>query len=156
MKDVPKPFLVLGLAPVAVVWGLGLAALLAGVDWAWICLHVQTVFTAVLCSALGGVQWGVVLAGQMGRPGPLDSRAKAMLAFGVVPALLAWLVVIGVPFIGLWWMWPMLMIGLVSTTYFADIQAREAGLLPDWYLALRKVMTIGVQTGLAISLGAAL
>ena len=26
MKDVPKPFLMLGLAPVAVVWGLGLAA----------------------------------------------------------------------------------------------------------------------------------
>ncbi|MCB9959064.1 MAG: DUF3429 domain-containing protein [Rhodospirillaceae bacterium] len=157
MKDVPKPFLVLGLAAIVPIWALGLAALLvAEADWAWVFLQFQTVFAAVLCSALGAVHWGLVLAGQARRPGPLDGRAKGMLVYGLIPALLGWLVVVGVPFFGQWWMWPLLMIALVSGTYLADIQARDAGLLPDWYLALRKIVTIGAQTGLAISLGATL
>ena len=172
MTSIPKPFQFLGYGGLVPFWALGLGALFVRTpDWAFVLLQAQIVYAATIVSFLGAVHWGLVLA-ELNRietaederayranlpPGnTLDGRASAMLVYGIVPAVMAWLIVIGVPFLGLWWMWPMLMIGLLASAYLADIQARDAGILPAWYLRLRKHLTLGAQAALAVSLIATL
>ena len=170
MHEIPRPFLFLGLGGLVPFWVLGIGAFVVPApDWAFVLLQSQIVYAATVTSFLGAVHWGLVLA-DLNRirtpeeeaarraklpPGnTLDGRASAMLVYGIVPAVMAWLIVVGVPFFGLWWMWPLLMIGLLASAYLADIQARDAGLLPAWYLRLRKILTLGAQGGLAVSLAA--
>ena len=154
MNEIPKPFLYLGLGGLLPFWALGIGALyVQTAEWAFVLLQAQTVYAATIISFLGAVQWGLVL-GDLHNGVALDRRAVGMLAYSVVPSVLGWLIVVIVPLLGAWWMWPLLMIGMLASTYLADIQARDAGFLPDWYLRLRKILTLGAQGGLAFSLAA--
>ena len=154
-KDIPRLPLWLGLGGLVPFWIAGVGIWIVAAPWALLLLYAQLAYAALITSFLGAVHWGVVLGRAAALAEPhLDPRAPTMLVWGVVPALAAWVIILGTPFVGVVWLGPLLMIVLLATAYFADIQAANAGLMPPWYLRLRKILTIGAQTGLALGVAA--
>ena len=64
----------------------------------------------------------------------------------MTPALLAWLAALMNPVPAV-----LTLIVGVAAAYFMDLRARDQGWFPDWYLALRKHLTLAVIVSLAAS-----
>ena len=157
-RTIPRLPLWLGLGGLVPFWVAGIGIwVVASREWAFFLLHAQMAYAAVITSFLGAVHWGVVLGRAAALAEPrLDPPAPTMLVWGVAPALMAWAIILVTPFLGIVWLGPLLMIVLLAMAYFADIQVGNAGLVPPWYLRLRKILTIGAQTAVALGLAATL
>jgi hypothetical protein len=145
LGDVPFPARVLGLGGVipfaacsAIFWMMFDTAPF----WAWKALEAQLFYGAVILSFLGAVHWGSVLT-----DGAAAEQIWFRLGWSVTPALLAWLAALMNPVPAVL----TLIVGMAAA-YFMDLRAREQGWFPDWYLALRKVLTLLVVASLAVSL----
>lgn len=141
LSDVPLPALVLGLA--------GLIPFLAGAVAVWlfepmaarVAQDMQVAYATVILSFLGAVHWGAAL----GRPD--GARSWGWMGWSVTPALLAWFSVMMAPGSAL-----MALMACYLAAFAVDMQAVKKGLLPLWYLSLRRVLT----TGAFLCLGATL
>lgn len=97
-------------------------------------------YGAVILSFLGGVHWGLVLRGGGG-------RAPAMLAIGVVPALVGWVTLL-LPFETA----VAVQVAAFGGFWLYEHRALGPGILPPAYLGLRRVLTLVVVASLGIAL----
>lgn len=109
----------------------------------------QTFYAAVILSFMGGVRWGLAMAGDLPpRFGPLT--------LSVIPALMAWaalLILMMLPGAGTIGALVLLIVGFLGLLW-SDIQASRSGTAPAWYSRLRLPLTAIVVTSLAASLAA--
>lgn len=141
LSDVPLPALVLGLG--------GLIPFVAGGVAVWvfdpaagrIAQDMQVAYAALILSFLGAVHWGAAF----GRPD--GARSWGWMGWSVTPALLAWFSVMLAPGAAI-----MALMACLLAAFAVDMQAVRQGLLPLWYLALRRVLTTGAFLGLGATL----
>lgn len=145
LSNVPLPALVLGLGGL-IPFMAGSAAFWALYEseafWAWKAFEAQLFYGAAILSFLGAVHWGAAL-----KDAAEDPALWLRLSWGVVPSLLAWLASLMNPAPAV-----LTLIVGVAAAYFMDLRARDQGWFPNWYLDLRKVLTLGVLLCLGMSL----
>lgn len=135
-------------------WGLGLLALLPFIAGAYVAiggtaeaadraLDWLLVYATTIVSFIGGIQWGLQIAGK---------RARLVdMTIAVCPALIAW--------IGVMWVEPwrfVLIIVALALAWLADENGRHQGWMPLYLLILRRVLSITVLVCLAIIAGSVL
>lgn len=98
-------------------------------------------YGAVILAFLGAVHWGAAL--RMGE-GAADWRR---LGWSVLPSLIGWLALLIAPAAG----FVLLILGLAAA-FLVDVRAIHGAVLPGWYLALRRVLTIGASSALLLAL----
>ena len=109
---------------------------------AWLALLA---YAAVIASFMGAVHWGLALHGL--DTGGLTPPVLRQPGFSVVPALVAWLALLSpAP-----WVLVVLII-LFPLIYLQDKRAAARGLAPDWYLDLRRPLTVLVEIPLIAAL----
>ena len=141
LSEVPLPALVLGLG--------GLIPFLAGAVAVWlfepmaarVAQDMQVAYATVILSFLGAVHWGAALSR------PEGAHSWGWMGWSVTPALLAWFSVMMAPESAL-----MALMSSYLAAFAVDMQAVKKGLLPLWYLSLRRLLT----TGAFLCLGATL
>ncbi len=99
-------------------------------------------YGAVILAFLGAVHWGAALRG--GDAAAADWRR---LGWSVLPSLIGWVALLVAPAAGL----VLLVLGLVAA-FVVDLRAVRGGMLPGWYPALRRVLTIGALSALLLAL----
>ena len=126
-----------GLAPIA----LCVAFAWFSEEWRWTALASGFAYASLIFSFLGGLWWGLASA-------PGARAPKWVFAASVIPSLLAlglylpW--IFGQPWPGpsLFWL------GLaILLSPMVDRQLVEAGIAPDWWMALRVPLSIGLGVG---------
>ena len=114
-------------------------------------------YGAVILAFLGGVHWGLALetAPAIVAPG-LAATNRRRLALGVVPSLIGWAALL-IPLVASSLIAIVLLImGYLGTTLI-EAQARQAGVMPTGYMALRWVLSaVVVLCLLAVLLARAL
>lgn len=108
-------------------------------------LTALAAYAAVILSFLGGVRWGAVL----GDPAALSRWTP--LGLSVLPSLVAWAALLLPPAP----MMTLLLAGLIGQ-FVLDTRAASRGELPDWYAALRVILTVGASACVAAGLVAAI
>lgn len=106
--------------------------------------YVACGYGAVILSFLGGIHWGLVLAG--GDRGNVEAKDAPWLVVGVLPALVGWGALMIAGSVGL--------LALAIAFYgmfLVDRQAARKGVAPDWYPALRRPLSIVVIVSLAFA-----
>ena len=100
---------------------------------------VGTAYGAVILSFLGAVHWGLAMQ---------DDRSPYWYVWSITPALFGFasLLLSDVK------MQIVALIPLFALTWWVDRQAANHDLIPDWYMRLRSVLTIGAVIGLATML----
>jgi hypothetical protein len=130
-----------GLVPLAVltIWLAGIP-----VDHVWrdMTIRLLTTYSALVLTFLGGARWGVALGGSL-------ARAGRDIALGVLPALLAWIVLFIPPQYGF---------GLLAVAFAAqgawDTLAGQAGTLPPWFARLRMQLTAVAVVAMIVAFAA--
>ncbi|HET8726290.1 MAG TPA: DUF3429 domain-containing protein [Alphaproteobacteria bacterium] len=165
---VPAPALWLGLVGfvpfLATTVGLWVAS---DPRWSAFLFFVQLIYAAVTASFLGAVHWGLAMAnlGWAGQWSPDPRRLNdaggaaprlepitRQFLFGAVPAIVAWSVVVASQILRTGWVEIQLMMALFAVAYWGDREAVRTDLAPEWYLDLRRPLTIGVEAALALTL----
>jgi len=139
LNDVPLPARILGLA--------GLIPFLAGAVGVWvlpefiaaIAMTAQLAYGAVILTFVGAVHWGYAMRDEEMRWG--------RMTWSVTPALVAWVALLQAPLMTA----SILFLSFVMA-FLTDARATRAGLFPNWYLGLRKALTLGVLVSLAATL----
>lgn len=86
-------------------------------------------YAAMILAFMGAIHWGVAMTKE-------SAIANAELGLSVLPALLAWLTLL----ISLLLAYGLLMLGF-AVLYWADSYTNRRGILPEWYLPMRTVLT---------------
>ena len=94
-------------------------------------LQVGLLYGACILSFLGGIQWGFALPSKQG--------GAMHLYWSVIPALIGWGATLAPPFAGPW-----ILAAGVFAAWLYERQAALAARLPDWYRALRHLLTLVV------------
>lgn len=105
-------------------------------------LKVLTVLAAIVLSFAGGVRWGVALKYEPG------NRQSTELVASMLAALAGWSAVFLSQPIGL-----ILLIAGFLLQALWDVLSVEQGRLPQWFGALRMMLTVGVVLSLFSMLG---
>ena len=90
---------------------------------------ILTSYAAMILAFMGAIHWGVAMTRD-------SAIANAELGLSVLPALLAWLALL----ISTLLAYGLLMLGF-AVLYWADSYTDHRGILPKWYLPMRKVLT---------------
>ncbi|WP_169391348.1 DUF3429 domain-containing protein [Stappia stellulata] len=101
------------------------------------------VYGALILSFLGGVRWGIAVVGAR-----VDG---AVFAWSVIPALGGWVATLLAP------NWGLLLLAcgfLIQGGW--DYRAGEDGTLPQWYVTLRRRLTVIVVASLLVAAGSLL
>ena len=117
---------------------LAVIALIGG-DWAAASVVALALYGAVILSFLGGVHWGLAVAG-FGN-GPLVWR----LRISVVPSLVGWGAVLLPASAGL-----IVLAAAFAAVLAIDVRAARVGAIPGWYLRLRWPLTAVVMSALLL------
>jgi hypothetical protein len=137
LPDVPAPAAALGIAGLipfaATAAGPWVGALPAA--WAQTALLA---YGAVILSFLGGIHWGLAIAG--GRAGMRE------LSLGVLPSLVGWAGLLIGGGTGL-----LLLVAGFAGVLLADLGLARAGAAPPWFARLRALLTGGVCALLLIA-----
>lgn len=130
---------IIGLVPFVF---LSLACWIAHPDWLEGFVYAQSAYGIAILSFLGGIHWGVVLTS----PELTALQIKRALIWGVVPSMIACASKLhfGLGFF-------VLMIGFV-VAYQIDKKLYATYQVPDWFLVLRRRLTIVVELALAVTL----
>lgn len=131
-----------GAGPGAGPGGANMMDLLAG-----LLILVQVLYAAMIASFMGAIHWGVSL--RLNEP---DAVNRGRYIFSVMPALAAWIIVILYQVWGAIGLVLILFMGVFALIYFFDRGQHSLGILPAWYLSLRKWLTLGVILSLALSI----
>ncbi len=86
-------------------------------------------YAAIILSFMGAVHWGIAMTGSA-------ATAKLQLGSSVLPALLGWLALLIPMLYGY-----LLLAACFVALLMADRLASCNGLLPDWYLPMRIILT---------------
>ena len=133
-QRIPTAAALLGAGGLIPFVGLSAAAHLAPAEQAPIAVHALTAYGAVILSFLGGIIWGLGIAG-FGEAAD-KPRETLRLTVSVLPSLFGWLALFFPPVAGLW---------LLATCFLlvlsVDLLMAQRGLTPRWYPALRWRLT---------------
>jgi len=139
-------------------------------QWAGFLVFSQLLYAAVIVTFVGAVHWGLAMANlgweaqrrpvparinDGGDGGPRFEAATRQMLWSVVPALFGWADVLLFQFLRVGWLELLAMMILFAAAFLADRNAVRFGLGPDWYLELRKVLTLGVLIALGLTVLAA-
>jgi len=140
----------LGIPAPAGTFGLaGLLPFVAGAAFSWFDSTTATptigvsgptlllTYGAVILSFLGGIRWGVAM-----QHGQLINN-WTVVAWAMVPSLLAWTAILVSPKIGL----PVLATGLILQ-FVVDFRSTKTQITPPWFLKLRVILTVGAVTAI--------
>ena len=95
-------------------------------------------YSVLILSFTGAIHWGAAMIRN-------DKGYKSYL-ISILPALLSWFLLIG--FIVNYLIIFIILIILYLSVFFIDVQAAREGKLPQWYLPMRKFITIIVLLSL--------
>jgi hypothetical protein len=95
-------------------------------------------YSVLILSFTGAIHWGAAMIRN-------DKGYKSYL-ISILPALLSWILLIG--FIVNYLIIFIILIILYLSVFFIDVQAAREGKLPQWYLPMRKFITIIVLLSL--------
>lgn len=141
--------------PAAAAWlgGLGVVPFVLAAAAIWLMPSsasvvagpVIVVYAAIILSFLGGLTWGVVCAAATARQAwtGWDSR---MLAFSVIPALVAWAAV----FLPLPYPFMAMTLGFLGVLLI-DRSLAIAGVVPPWWMTLRVRLSLSVAALLLVA-----
>jgi hypothetical protein len=90
---------------------------------------VLMAYAAIILSFMGAIHWGVAMSRS-------SASELTQLGLSVIPALIGWLALLIASVYGY-----LLLIFCFSALFLADKSATHAGLLPQWYLPMRMVLT---------------
>ena len=128
-----------GLGLAGLVPFLGLAILVAAdyQGWAAPASDALRIYAALILSFLGGTTWGVALR----------QNRTGLFWLSMVPFFAAWaaLLVSGRPSFGI-------LLAAFATAHGIDHIAHRRRLLPDWFMGLRRLLTLVVMVCLVIAL----
>lgn len=142
LVEVPRPALTYGLAGL-----IPFAACTVAVWTSSPILQVEGIsllltYAAVILTFLGGIHWGKALAGE--HAGDLNWMR---VGWSVTPSLVAWIALRMSPGFSI-----IIFIAAFAVAFLVDRHAVRAGFFPEWYLPLRKVLTLGVMACLIATL----
>ena len=100
---------------------------------------VLMTYAAVILSFMGAVHWGLAMSGS-------NTTAKVQLGASVLPALLGWVALLIPMLYGY-----ILLAACFIVLLMADTIAGSKGLVPDWYLPMRFILTTVVVLCLLIA-----
>lgn len=152
--DVPRPAVWLGLGGLIPFYGCVLAAYMLPHPYNAMGMNLLKPYGAVILSFLGGVHWGLALAGfggprvtdPMNQPPPTMTLQR--LGWSVVPSIIAWAAF----FLTGWQAGFLLLLLAFVGMLYGDLRAVEAGTAPLWYLNLRRNLTWLVALALVLAL----
>ena len=132
----PKMPTFLGLAGL-IPFGLALVGTYSGIDdLVLFCFLSGTTYGAIILSFLGAVHWGLAMQ---------EDRSPYWYIWSITPALLGFSVLlifdVETRILGL--------IPLFTLAWIVDRQATNHGLIPNWYMRLRTILTAGAVISLA-------
>lgn len=121
---------------------LSLACWVAHPGWLDVFVYAQSAYGITILSFLGGIHWGVALTS----PELSELQIRRALIWGIVPSMIAWCsrINFGVGFF-------VLMVGFI-VAYQIDKRLYLTYQMPDWFLVLRRRLTIVVVVALALTL----
>ncbi len=132
--EIPTPAALLGAGGLIPFIGLAAAAHFAGDVDASIAIEALRAYGAVILSFLGGIIWGLGIAGFGGAAA--KPREALRLTISILPSLFGWLALMLPEQSGLW---------LLSTCFLmvlaVDLIMSKGGLAPRWYPILRWRLT---------------
>ena len=106
-------------------------------------VHALLAYGAVILSFLGGVHWGLAMAGTGGAD---RDRLWLRLIVSVTPSLAAWAALLVGGRAGLF-----VLAASVAAMLWVDLRATRLGQAPRWYPALRIPLTVVVVTALLVA-----
>lgn len=120
---------------------LTLACWIAHPEWLEGFVYAQSAYGIAILSFMGGIHWGVALTS----PELNSAQIKRALYWGVVPSMIAWASKInfGIGFF-------VLIFGFI-VSYQIDKRLYVSYQMPDWFLVLRRYLTIVVVVALALT-----
>ena len=124
--------------------GLAAAAHLLEGEQGLFALQALVAYGAVILSFLGGIIWGLGIAG-FGEDADRPQEALR-LTVSVLPSLLGWLALLFAPITGLW-----LLAACFVMVLFVDLAMTRRGMAPRWYPALRWRLTAVVVPSLLVA-----
>ena len=133
-NGIPMPAALLGTAGLIPFVGLAAAVHFAGDVDASIALEALRAYGAVILSFLGGIIWGLGIAGFGGAAA--KPREALRLTVSILPSLFAWLALMLPDQSGLW-----LLASCFLLVLAADLIMSKGGLAPRWYPILRWRLT---------------
>lgn len=141
LADIPSPPLWLGLAGLIPFAGMtGLAAHAEGAQRT-IYLFYLAGYGVVILSFVGALHWGVAM--MLTRAS--DAERWKLMTWSVVPALVAWAALPFPPRQAL-----LLLIATFWVHFLMDRAMAARHLLPQWYVPLRLILTVGATGCMAI------
>lgn len=99
-------------------------------------------YAVVILAFMGAIHWGLAMRAEAS-----DARAQIQLGLSVLPPLLGWLAVAGLPLV---LAFPLMLVAFIAL-YLADLRAVKLGLAPRWYPALRTPLTLVVCLSLVVA-----
>lgn len=118
-----------GLAPFVMLMTLAFIDAARSGVWQQMALN----YGAVILSFVGALHWGFAMASSR-----MSERARnACFAWGVVPALMAWLALLLDPYAG-----SAMMAAVFAVHYLQDRRLARRAALPEWYLPLRLRLSV--------------
>lgn len=140
--DIPKPALALGVAGIIPFLAMAVGSFAAEPGAAVFAINAGLLYGAVILSFLGGVHWGRALAGDAVTP------SWSRLGWAVTPSLIGWACAFMPDAI----LALLLFVFGFALAFFVDVRAVRAGLFPDWYGTLRKILSIAVLACFLVTL----
>jgi len=137
--EVPRAALLLGAGGVLPFLAAALGVLFADHLYPFSLLALIT-YGAVILSFLGGIRWGLAIAGMV----PRAALARALIV-SVVPALLGWAALL----LSLRQGYLLLVVAFV-VALLDDVAATRRGEAPPWYPKLRLPLTLAAAACLAL------
>ncbi|TDK62529.1 DUF3429 domain-containing protein [Sapientia aquatica] len=120
---------------------LTLACWIAHPEWLEGFVYAQSAYGIAILSFLGGIHWGVALTS----PELTSVQIKRALFWGIVPSVIAWASKVNFGF-GFF----VLIFGFILS-YQVDKRLYVTYQMPDWFLVLRRHLTITVVLALALT-----
>jgi hypothetical protein len=140
---VPRLPRVLGFAGLFPQFACLAAVLFGGAEWRWSALAIAWAYAALILSFLGGTWWGLAAAADRSTKSSSLTARSWMWAVAVAPSLIA--LATFVPWIvGAEWPGPSLLVlgAILLATPLVD--RRLTDLAPNWWLALRRSLSLGL------------
>jgi len=100
--------------------------------------YATAVYGAVILSFLGGVRWGIAMAGRQ--------RGMREFAYSVLPSLVGWVAALLPPVVAM-----AVLAGGFLMQGGGDQRAAAKGALPLWYAALRRRLSVAVTLSLLVA-----
>jgi hypothetical protein len=138
LHNIPLIPLLFGMAGVVPFVFLSLGIWFFTYELKLIALYNLINYSVLILSFTGAIHWGAAMIRN-------DKGYKSYL-ISILPALLSWFLLIG--FIVNYLIIFIILIILYLSVFFIDVQATREGKLPQWYLPMRKFITIIVLLSL--------